>query len=250
MDLRLEDKQLWDRTVLLKLRAQDETFPPIYPGQFVQVRIDGSSKTYLRRPISVHYVDEAKQELWLLVQLVGEGTRTLAEKPVGTLINVMLPLGHPFSMPQTGQEQVLLIGGGVGIAPLLYLGKILKDHGFQPRFLLGARRAADLTQLQHYEALGPVYITTEDGSMGERGFVTQHTVLQQAPDMIYCCGPKPMMQAVARYAQEHQVNCEVSLENTMACGLGACLCCVEDTVEGHKCVCQEGPVFNLNQLKW
>ena len=115
---------------------------------------------------------------------------------------------------------------------------------------MGARKASDLTQLDLYEEFGEVYVTTEDGSLGEKGFVTQHSVLANQPDIIYCCGPKPMMMAVARYAKEHDVFCELSLENTMACGLGACLCCVEDTKEGHQCVCQEGPVFNLNQLKW
>ena len=250
MDLRLLDKQLWQRSVLLKLRAQEENLPEIFPGQFVQVRVDGSPKTYLRRPISVYNVDIDNQELWLLVQMVGEGTKTLAALPVDSLVNVMLPLGNPFSMPQKADAKLMLIGGGVGIAPLLYLGKVLKDKGFQPQFLLGARTASDLTQLALYENYGKVYVTTEDGSLGEKGFVTQHSVLAEAPDVIYCCGPKPMMQAVARYAKEHEVFCELSLENTMACGLGACLCCVEDTKEGHQCVCQEGPVFNLNQLKW
>lgn len=250
MDLRLVDKQLWKRTVLLKLRAQEETLPDIFPGQFVQVRVDGSAKTYLRRPISVYNVDKENQELWLLVQMVGEGTKSLAALPIDSLVNVMLPLGHPFSMPQKSDAKLLLIGGGVGIAPLLYLGKVLKDNGFQPQFLLGGRSASDLVQLEAYQAYGPVYVTTEDGSLGEQGFVTQHSVLAETPDLIYCCGPKPMMQAVARYAKANEVFCELSLENTMACGLGACLCCVEDTQEGHQCVCQEGPVFNLNQLKW
>lgn len=250
MDLRLVDKQLWKRSVLLKLRAQEESLPEIFPGQFVQVRVDGSPKTYLRRPISVYNVDKEHQELWLLVQMVGEGTKTMAALPIDSLVNVMLPLGHPFSMPQKADDKLLLIGGGVGIAPLLYLGKVLKENGFQPQFLLGGRTASDLVQLEAYEAFGPVYVTTEDGSLGEKGFVTQHSVLAERPDAIYCCGPKPMMQAVARYAKANEVFCELSLENTMACGLGACLCCVEDTQEGHQCVCQEGPVFNLNQLKW
>ncbi len=250
MDLRLIDKRLWTRSVLLKLRAQEEALPDIFPGQFVQVRVDGSSTTYLRRPISVYYVDYAKQELWLLVQMVGDGTKTLAATPVDSFINVMLPLGNPFSMPQEPQAKLLLVGGGVGIAPLLYLGKVLKEKGFQPQFLLGGRKASDMVQIEAYEQFGPVYITTEDGSLGEKGFVTQHSVFENRPDVIYCCGPKPMMQAVARYATENGVFCELSLENTMACGLGACLCCVEDTRDGHQCVCQEGPVFNLNQLKW
>ena len=95
------------------------------------------------------------------------------------------------------------------------------------------------------------HVTTEDGSMGEKGFVTQHSVLNEKIDHIACCGPLPMMQAVARIAREKNIECEVSLENTMACGLGACLCCVEDTADdGNVCVCKEGPVFNIKRLKW
>jgi dihydroorotate dehydrogenase electron transfer subunit len=93
-------------------------------------------------------------------------------------------------------------------------------------------------------------ITTEDGSMGEQGFVTNHSVLQQHFDYIYSFGPAPMMKAVARYAKEKDIDCEASLENMMACGLGACLCCVEKTTEGNLCVCKEGPVFDTKRLLW
>jgi dihydroorotate dehydrogenase electron transfer subunit len=105
-------------------------------------------------------------------------------------------------------------------------------------------------QLDEFAAVGDVYLSTEDGSKGEKGFVTQHSVLAEEFSYIYTCGPKPMMQAVARIAREHNTPCEVSLENLMACGVGACLCCVEDTVEGHVCVCKEGPIFNIDRLKW
>ena len=118
-------------------------------------------------------------------------------------------------------------------------------------FLLGARSKNDLLQLEQFEALGDVYTTTEDGSMGEKGYVTMHSVLKaQKFDMIYNCGPKPMMMAVAKYAKAEGIECEVSLENTMSCGVGACLCCVEKTDEGHVCVCKEGPVFNIKKLLW
>ena len=129
--------------------------------------------------------------------------------------------------------------------------KELKKKGHVVTFLLGARTAADLLRMEAFQAYGEVYVTTEDASMGEKGFVTQHSLLQhQNFDFIYTCGPTPMMQAVARYAKEKGIPCEASLENTMACGLGACLCCVTDTQHGHKCVCSDGPVFNINELKW
>ncbi|MDD4419004.1 MAG: dihydroorotate dehydrogenase electron transfer subunit, partial [Bacteroides graminisolvens] len=98
---------------------------------------------------------------------------------------------------------------------------------------------------------GNVFTTTEDGSMGEKGYVTQHSLLStQTFNKIYTCGPKPMMMAVAKYAKTNNIECEVSLENTMACGFGVCLCCVENTTEGHICVCKEGPVFNIKKLLW
>ena len=144
-----------------------------------------------------------------------------------------------------------MVGGGVGIAPLLFLGEKLAAMGCRPTFLLGARTASDLVELEQFNALGRVFLTTEDASAGERGFVTQHSVLEkECFARIYTCGPKPMMVAVAKYAKSQGIFCEVSLENKMACGLGACLCCVEDTTEGNICVCEKGPVLNINQLLW
>lgn len=245
-----ENIKLNDTNVLLKMTSQ-LPLPEMAPGQFAELRVDGSPTTFLRRPISINYVDREKNEVWFLVQLIGDGTRQLGSVSPGGVINVVLPLGNTFSMPQHSTDKLLLIGGGVGIAPMLYLGEVLKKKGYTPTFLLGARSAKDLLLLEHFSRYGEVYTTTEDGSMGEKGYVTQHTVLSEIQfNQIYTCGPKPMMMAVARYAKEHDIACEVSLENTMACGIGACLCCVENTNEGHVCVCTEGPVFNINKLLW
>lgn len=240
-----------ERYVLLKVTNPDGPLPEMKPGQFAQLRVDGAENTFLRRPISIHYVDYEANELWFLIQTVGEGTRTLATLQPGDTLNVVLPLGNGFTMPASPEERILLVGGGVGTAPLLYMGKKMVEMGCKPTFLLGARSASDLLQLDLFRALGPVYVTTEDDSEGERGFVTQHSLLQQEQfDRISTCGPKPMMMAVARYAKAQGIDCEASLENMMACGVGACLCCVEDTQEGHVCVCKQGPVFNINELKW
>ena len=248
-DFTLVEKQDFGRSVLMRLRSE-QPLPDIHPGQFVQVRVDGSPSTYLRRPISIHDVDFQKNEITLLVQQVGEGTRHLASAKEGDLINMVLPLGNGFTIPEKG-EKVLLVGGGIGIAPLYYFAKVLNDKGIRPVLLLGGKTEADLLRLSDYQRLGDIFVTTEDGSLGEKGFVTMHSVWQQQNfDKIYVCGPKPMMKAVAKLAAEKGIWCEVSLENLMACGLGACLCCVEDTVEGHVCVCKEGPVFNTRRLKW
>ena len=241
---------LSDKHVLIKL-TDDKPLPEMLPGQFVEVRVDNSPSTFLRRPISINNVDYERNELWLLVAAVGDGTRQLQKLQKGDRLNCMLPLGNSFTMPTDSAQKVLLVGGGVGVAPLLYFGKRIKAMGGEPTFLLGARSAKDVLERELFEQVGRVFITTEDGSEGEKGFVTNHSVLAQEHfDRISTCGPKPMMMAVARYAFKNDIECEVSLENKMACGVGACLCCVEKTVEGNKCVCKEGPVMNIKKLTW
>lgn len=241
---------LSDKHVLIKL-TDDKPLPEMLPGQFVEVRVDNTPSTFLRRPISINNVDYDHNELWLLVAAVGDGTRQLQKLQKGDRLNCVLPLGNSFTMPTDSAQKVLLVGGGVGVAPLLYFGKRIKAMGGEPTFLLGARSAKDVLERELFELVGRVLITTEDGSEGEKGFVTNHSVLAQEHfDRISTCGPKPMMMAVARYAFKNDIECEVSLENKMACGVGACLCCVEKTVEGNKCVCKEGPVMNIKKLTW
>ena len=235
--------------VLVRLTSADR-LPDMRPGQFVEVRIDNTSETFLRRPISINFVDREANELWLLVAVVGDGTRRISEVRAGQTLNCVLPLGNGFTMPKAEGERVLLVGGGVGVAPLLYMGAELRMRGYEPTFLLGARREADLLELDLFGRYGRVCVTTEDGSYGELGFVTDHSVLAEHFDRVATCGPTPMMKAVARYAHGAGISCEVSLENMMACGVGACLCCVEKTVMGNQCVCKEGPVFNIKKLLW
>ena len=236
--------------VLLKLTDR-EPLPECVPGQFVEVKVEGSPQTFLRRPISINYVDREKNELWLLIKKVGEGTHKLAELKVGDTLNLVFPLGNGFSPAGRQGAKVLMVGGGVGVAPLLEYGNCVKGQGAEPVFLLGARSKSDLLEQELFNAIAPVYVTTEDGSEGEKGFVTQHSLLKKETfDRISVCGTKPMMVSVARYAKATGTPCEVSLENMMACGLGACLCCVEKTVKGNVCVCKEGPVFDINDLTW
>lgn len=238
--------------VLLKFTpVSGEDLPEMLPGQFVEVQVKGSPNTFLRRPISINFVDRNQNELWLLIQLVGDGTRMLAHLEVGDVVNMVLPLGNGFTVPEAAPMRVLLVGGGVGTAPMLYLGAELQKRGIEVSFLLGGRSHEDLLQLSEFSAYGKVYATTEDHTYGEEGYVTQHSVLStELFDQIYSCGPKPMMMAIASYAKKNGIACEVSLENTMACGFGVCLCCVEKTIDGHLCVCTEGPVFNINKLTW
>lgn len=241
-----ENKRLNDDTILLVLYSPE--LPEIKPGQFVNVRVDHSPSTFLRRPISVHDVDKEQGLLYLFVKIVGCGTSTMGELQPGEKLNIILPLGNSFTIPSSGRP--LLIGGGCGVAPMLHLSREMKARGLSPVVLIGTRTDKDILRKEEFEKYATVYYTTEDGSFGEKGYVTQHSILNQSFDQISCCGPEVMMKAVASYANSKNIECEVSLENTMACGIGACLCCVTDTKEGHKCVCTEGPIFNIKDLKW
>lgn len=283
MDLTVaSNEHISDHHVLLKLTSK-QPLPEMMPGQFVNIHVEDSPTTFLRRPISINFIDVSRNELWLLVAAVGEGTKHMAKLKAGDTLNCLFPLGNGFSdlaaikstissdaaagsatticsaaasssceKPDDSHRlRVLLVGGGVGVAPVLYQGAEIKRQGGEPVFLLGARSAEDLLELDLFKNFGKVYVTTEDASAGEKGFVTNHSVLQNEHfDFIQTCGPTPMMKAVTRFAKEKNIPCEVSLENMMACGLGACLCCVEKTVDGNLCVCKEGPVFNIKKLLW
>ncbi len=251
LDLIVKSNETLNNQYFLLKLTSDKELPQMLPGQFVEVRVDDSQNTFLRRPISINYVDRELNELWLLIQIVGEGTHKLSTLKDGDTLNLLMPLGNTFSLPENKDAELLLVGGGVGIAPLLYWGSYLFDNGYKCNFLLGGRSKENLLQLSEFCKFGNVYTTTEDGTFGETGFVTQHSLLKAKNfDAIYTCGPTPMMKAVASYAENSGTFCEVSLENTMACGIGACLCCVTDSIKGNVCVCTEGPIFNITTLKW
>lgn len=250
VDLTIKEMHKLNASCVLLVMTDDKPLPGCRPGQFAELRVDGTPTVMLRRPISIHSFDAASNEIGFLVQVVGDGTRWLASLKEGDKVNVLLPLGNGFTLPADKATRLLLVGGGVGSAPLYGLAQELKRLGNDFVILIGARSAKDLYRCAEFQALGRVEYTTEDGSLGEKGFVTNHSVLGEKFDYICTCGPKPMMMAVAKYAREKGIACEASLENKMACGLGACLCCVEDTTSGHKCVCTDGPVFSIDELKW
>jgi dihydroorotate dehydrogenase electron transfer subunit len=181
---------------------------------------------------------------------VGKGTRTLAGLRKGESVNIIYPLGNSFSLPSEHQR-ILLIGGGCGVAPLLFLARFLKSNGYIFDILMGFKNSNSIIEFKEFKKLADIFLTTEDGSAGEKGFVIHHSILKKNNyDRIYCCGPESMMKAVARYSMSDNIVCEVSLENLMACGIGACLCCVVSTTRGNICSCTEGPVFNIKDLKW
>ena len=248
-------KEMTDFAVVAKREYGDMYFsltlqhpdrlPEIAAGQFVEVLVEDEPAVMLRRPLSVHDIYPEGNTLTLLIQKVGRGTRRLARLTPGDRLNLLLPLGNRFS---TEGSNVLLVGGGAGIAPLLLLGRQFAAKGVRPTFLLGGRTEALVPARDLFLPLGTLAISTDDGTLGEKGLVTENSVFARPYDHIYTCGPTPMMKAVARHAHAAGIPCEVSLESLMACGLGACLCCVVKTDQGHKRVCTEGPVFNINQL--
>jgi len=245
----IENKRLTIDFFVIELSGREKV-SDFRPGQFAQVRVDGSPETFLRRPISIHDVDYEKNTIKLLIQVAGKGTETLSKLKKGDLLNLIYPLGNSFSLPDR-KEKILLVGGGCGVAPLLFLGKYLKSNGYVPDILLGFRNSERIIEYKEYLKIGKVLLTTEDGSEGEKGYVTNHSVFKTSTyNRIYCCGPDSMMRAIAGYCKKNSVVCEVSLENLMGCGIGACLCCIVDTVKGNVCTCTDGPVFNITELKW
>jgi dihydroorotate dehydrogenase electron transfer subunit len=246
----IENKKISSDYFILKLLSKKK-LAEILPGQFVQVLITNSKNTFLRRPFSINDVCYKENTISLFIKKKGEATKALSHLKQGDYLNIIYPLGNFFSLPSS--DKVLLVGGGFGIAPLLYLSKYLYNQNIIPYILIGGQKENDILELDEFGKYGHVFVTTEDGSLGIKGLVTQHSVLKSditTFKKIYTCGPNAMLKAVAKIAQNNNIDCEVSLENMMACGIGACLCCIVKTIRGNERVCTEGPVFNAFDLCW
>jgi dihydroorotate dehydrogenase electron transfer subunit len=229
-----------------------KNLPKMEAGQFMMVRIDKSTKTFLRRPFSILCADHSKGVITILVRKAGAGSASLFDYSSGDTLNAIIPLGTGFTLPEAGsRERILVVGGGVGIAPLFFLAGILIGKGLSVDFLAGAKTGKDILLADRLSAITELHIATEDGSEGYKGLVTNHPLLEREYDRLYACGPRAMLQALIKHVGRKIPFCEVSLENMMACGVGACLCCTEKLSEGRNaCVCKEGPVFNVKELPW
>jgi len=232
--------------------SSSEPLPKLNPGQFINIEINGTDEIFLRRPFSVFEVDYFHNTIPIIVKILGRGSKKLTEIKTDEWLSAIFPLGKGFTIPQKN-EKILLIGGGSGVAPMLFLAKESGLDRENVNILIGAKTAGDHITVDNYFQYGNTFFTTEDGSLGEKGFVTVHSIFYKNLknfNKIYACGPDAMMKAIAKEAKEANVFCEVSLENLMACGFGVCLCSIEQTLRGNLCVCTEGPVFNINDLKW
>lgn len=211
------------------------------PGQFVQLGVSGG--VLLRRPLSIADAAAESGVLTLIYRVVGKGTALLAALPEGAALDCLGPLGHGFDL---NCETPLLVGGGMGVAPLLLLAKRL---GGKADILMGGRNAQELFWTEWFEGnVAQTFITTDDGSLGAKGFTVDllpELLAKKAYDRVFVCGPQIMMEGVAKTAAAHGVPCQVSLEKRMACGIGACLSCTCESKDGgkRKKVCSDGPVF-------
>ena len=211
----------------------------ILPGQFVNIRVQGQ---FLRRPISVCNI--ADGILTIIYKVVGVGTEAMSHLPVGTQLDVLTVLGNGYDLSKAGDEP-LLVGGGVGVPPMYMLARQLREMGKKVRVILGFNTKDEVFYEEEFCALGcDVTVTTVDGSHGVKGFVTNALDGQQS--YYYTCGPLPMIKALIQVAG---TNGEVSMEERMGCGFGACMGCTIQTTQGPKRVCKEGPVFPAEILQ-
>lgn len=235
---------------LIALHAP-RTAASVLPGQFVHVRIGYGTTFILRRPFSVHRVRGERLEI--LYQVVGEGTRALAEASAGMQMDLIGPLGHGWEIP-SGVSHALLVAGGLGAAPLGMLAEELASRGVAVTVASGAPSEDRLLARELFEAVARrVEVATDDGSCGTHGLVTgvcESLLADEALDVVYTCGPEPMQRIVASQAAAAGVPCQVSLERLMACGIGACLSCVVRTTGGLKKACVDGPVFDAAVIEW
>ena len=221
------------------------------PGQFVMVKVPEET-VFLRRPFGVAKLENQIMEMCFKV--VGPGTKALSQVSKGQAINILGPLGDGFAVPKE-LKTALLVAGGYGIVPLLPLAKFLKQSGCQVVFYYGAKSADDLLYLEEINAEDiDLKIATEDGSAGEKGIITlllEKEIKGFAQPMLFSSGPEGLLKSVAKLVREHKLPAQISLDSYMACGMGVCLGCMVKSSDGSWVrVCKEGPVFNVQDLKW
>ncbi|MDR7074501.1 dihydroorotate dehydrogenase electron transfer subunit [Fictibacillus barbaricus] len=246
----VSNKEIAHRIFELKLSGPGVKMM-VTPGQFLHVKVGEHTSKLLRRPLSICDVNLEKEEVTLLYRAQGEGTIQLSEKQSGEKVDVLGPLGNGFTSETINLgKRALLVGGGIGVPPLYYLGKKMTDKGIKVSFVLGFQSKKDSFYLERFQELGETRVTTIDGSLGINGFVTDAMgpLLEDEPS-IYSVGPAVMLKAVEEKAAG--LDGYLSLEERMGCGIGACFACVcpTDTREsGYVKICSDGPVFKMGEV--
>ncbi|MCM8797021.1 MAG: dihydroorotate dehydrogenase electron transfer subunit [Candidatus Omnitrophica bacterium] len=232
------------------------------PGQFVNIWLGREDGAFLRRPFSIHRAKEG--QLHILYKVVGRGTELLSQRKAGETLDIIGPLGHGFDyqLSATNYQLPILVGGGIGVAPLTFLAERLAcclrpAARIKPLVLIGAKNKKQILCAQEFRALGcQVKTATDDGSSGFKGRVTDlfsyllSTFLNYKLSTIYACGPRPMLKELASVCGKYNIPAQISLEEHMACGINACLGCVVETKNGYSRVCKEGPVFAADDIIW
>jgi dihydroorotate dehydrogenase electron transfer subunit len=227
------------------------------PGQFVMVRPGGGLKPFLPRPFSIHRLDPDGSGFALLYRIVGDGTRLMAALSAGDTLAVVGPLGKGFQLDQPFKN-IALVAGGIGVAPLVFLAETLAAKAHAPvnaQVFIGGATADEVLCRDEFERLKmEVQVSTDDGSSGYRGFVTElleKTIIKNPPAMVFACGPPAMLRAVAKITAAGNIPCQVSIETLMACGIGACLGCAvkpSNNTNGYLHACRDGPVFFTTEI--
>ena len=259
----LSRKEVTSKIYLMSVKAP-EIAQEALPGQFIHIKCSIDNYPLLRRPLSIHRIDKEKGEIYILFQVVGEGTKLLAQRKVGDNLDILGPLGNGFNIyPES--KKIMIIGGGIGVAPLLALCEESIRKGKEVRVLIGALKKELVIGEENFRKLGAkVDVATNDGSYKYKGLVTDllERIIKEGwlADQIFACGPKLKLKKVVEVSLEAHIDCQVSLEERMACGIGACLGCVckiktRDKKEGKikyefKRVCVDGPVFRGSEVVW
>lgn len=236
----------------MELEWQSEEKPKA--GQFFNVRVSDSTTPLLRRPFAFSSYNKEKKLISYIYQKRGPATEILVKKNTGDSVNILGPLGNNFNI-NPDNKKVIIIAGGVGVGPMLFTAEELKKSGKEILFVFGSRDSSFIPDHQLFYDAKPV-ICTDDGSTGFKGTTVDYLNTLKKEDLenslIYTCGPHPMQKACHNFALENDIQCFVSMEEMMACGVGACMGCVVKTVAepGYTRVCKEGPVFNSRELIW
>ena len=258
----LSRKEVAPNIYLMNLKAP-EIAQEALPGQFIHIKCSKDNYPLLRRPLSIHRIDKEKGEIFILFQIMGEGTKLLADRTIGDDLDIVGPIGNGFNIyPES--KKIMIVGGGIGVAPLLALCEesIKKDK--EVRVLIGALKKELVIGEESFKTLGAKVVATDDGSYHYKGLVTDllERIIKEGwlADQIFACGPKPMLKKISEIALQANINYQVSMEERMACGVGACLGCVckiktKDKREykvkyEYKRVCVDGPVFAGSEVVW